>query len=33
VLLHGFVKKTRTTPLGELEIAKNRLKDSQHGQA
>jgi phage-related protein len=27
VLLHGFVKKTQKTPLNELEVAKNRLKE------
>ena len=27
VLLHGFVKKTRKTPPGEIEIARNRMND------
>jgi phage-related protein len=27
VLIHGFVKKTQKTPLNELEVAKNRLKE------
>lgn len=27
VLLHGFIKKTEKTPLKELEIAQNRLKN------
>ena len=27
VLLHGFVKKTQTTPKGELELARKRLKE------
>lgn len=27
VLLHGFVKKSPKTPLKELEVAKNRLKE------
>lgn len=31
VLLHGFIKKTRTTPPGELEIAIRRMKEIQHG--
>ena len=31
VLLHGLVKKTRTTPLAELEIAKKRMKEIRHG--
>ncbi len=26
VLLHGFVKKSRKTPLEDLELAKNRLR-------
>lgn len=28
-LLHGFVKKTRKTPLKEIELAKKRLKESK----
>lgn len=27
ILLHGFIKKTEKTPLKELEIAQNRLKN------
>ena len=27
VLLHGFVKKSQKTPLSELNLAKNRLKE------
>ena len=27
VLLHGFIKKTQKTPLSELNLAKNRLKE------
>ncbi len=27
ILLHGFIKKTEKTPLKELEIAKDRLKN------
>lgn len=27
VLLHGFIKKTKKTPLGQIEIAKKRLID------
>jgi len=28
VLLHGFIKKTRTTPADDLELARKRMKDS-----
>ena len=28
VLLHGFIKKTRTTPAGDLELARKRMKDT-----
>lgn len=32
VILHGFIKKTDTTPKRELTIARNRLKEVlQHG--
>ena len=31
VLLHGFVKKSRATPATELEAAKKRMKEIQHG--
>ena len=27
ILLHGFIKKTRKTPVREIEIAERRLKD------
>jgi phage-related protein len=27
VLLHGFIKKTRTTPAEELALAKKRMKE------
>ena len=27
VLLHGFVKKTRKTPKGDLDLATNRMKE------
>jgi len=27
VVLHGFIKKTRQTPLAELEIARSRMKE------
>ena len=27
VVLHGFIKKTRKTPLEDIEIAKRRMKD------
>ncbi len=29
LLLHGFIKKSQTTPKHELELAKNRLKQSR----
>ena len=29
VLLHGFIKKTQKTPMQELKIAQNRLKELQ----
>ena len=31
VLLHGFVKKTKGTPVGELEIAKRYMEDYRRG--
>ncbi len=32
VLLHGFVKKTRTTPAKELKLAEQRMKEhNRHG--
>ena len=27
VLLHGFIKKTRKTPLDEIELARRRMKE------
>jgi phage-related protein len=27
IVLHGFIKKTRETPVEELELAKRRLKE------
>lgn len=27
ILLHGFIKKQEKTPIGDLEIARKRLKD------
>ena len=27
VLLHGFIKKTKDTPIGDLEIAKKYMDD------
>lgn len=33
VMLHSFVKKTNRTPLRELEIAMNRMKEVKHGHA
>jgi hypothetical protein len=29
-ILHGFIKKTQTTPSKELEIARKRLKEIKH---
>ena len=31
VLLHGFTKKTQRTPRGELNVAKNRMKELGNG--
>jgi phage-related protein len=31
ILLHGFVKKTRKTPLNELHVARRRLRDLYEG--
>ena len=31
VLLHGFVKKTKKTPKGEMDIARRRAKEFGHG--
>lgn len=31
VVLHSFVKKTQQTPDAELRLARQRLKDVQHG--
>ena len=31
VLLHGFVKKTAKTPMGDLKLALRRMKDVHHG--
>jgi phage-related protein len=30
LILHGFIKKTQSTPAKELEIARKRLKDIKH---
>ena len=30
IILHGFIKKTQTTPAKELEIARKRLKEIKH---
>jgi len=30
VILHGFIKKTQSTPAKELEIARKRLKEIKH---
>jgi phage-related protein len=30
IILHGFIKKTQTTPSKELEIARKRLKEINH---
>ena len=31
VLLHGFVKKTKKTPKGEMDIARRRAREFVHG--
>ena len=31
LLLHGFIKKTRATPLKELKLAERRMKEHYHG--
>ncbi len=31
VLLHGFVKKTGKTPMGDLKLALRRMKEVRHG--
>ncbi len=31
VLLHGFIKKTQRTPLEDLQLAKDRMKDVKRG--
>ena len=31
VVLHGFIKKTQQTPVGELRIALRRLAEVKHG--
>ena len=31
VILHAFIKKTRSTPKQELKIARNRMKEIQNG--
>ena len=33
VLLHGFVKKTKTTPDDEIKLAIKRYKEWQHGES
>jgi phage-related protein len=32
VILHGFIKKSRTTPASELELARKRLKEVKNAQ-
>ncbi|MCY4489317.1 MAG: type II toxin-antitoxin system RelE/ParE family toxin [Deltaproteobacteria bacterium] len=32
LLLHGFIKKTQSTPLRELRLAERRMKEYQHGR-
>lgn len=32
IILHGFIKKTQTTPAKELKIAKKRLKEIKNGR-
>lgn len=29
--LHGFIKKTRQTPAADMKIARNRMKELDHG--
>ncbi|MEI6387483.1 MAG: type II toxin-antitoxin system RelE/ParE family toxin [Spirochaetota bacterium] len=31
VLLHGFIKKGKKTPIGELDLARKRCRDVQNG--
>jgi len=31
IILHAFIKKTSTTPVSELKIARRRLKEVQYG--
>ena len=33
ILLHGFIKKTQQTLTADIELALNRLKEWQHGEA
>jgi phage-related protein len=30
VMLHSFIKKTQKTPLGDLDIARSRLKEVKY---
>lgn len=32
VLLHGFIKKTQTTPAPEIDLAEKRFKEWKHGE-
>lgn len=32
ILLHGFIKKTRQAPVGEISLAEKRFKEYQHGK-
>lgn len=31
VLVHGFIKKTQRTPKQDLDLARKRMKEVQHG--
>jgi phage-related protein len=31
IILHGFIKKTQKTPIHEIKIAKQRLKELEYG--
>ena len=33
IILHGFIKKTQQTPIGELALAEKRFKEYMHGKA
>ena len=33
MMLHSFIKKTRKTPLREIEIARKRMKEAKHANS